>query len=77
VVLNKENRDCKFFLIFDIRRNAFIRRIQKKEMDQESFAIDHTGRMLLYSEEGNLYLKLCRLPNSAALNQALKPRYIN
>lgn len=44
-------------------------------MESEAFAIDHTGRMLAFAEEGYLHFKLCRLPNSAALNRALKPRY--
>lgn len=68
VVLNKEDRDNKFFLIFDIRRNAYIRRFQKKDLDQEAFAIDHTGRILAFTEDDCLHLKLCRLPNSKTLN---------
>ena len=75
VVLNREQLSDKFFLIFDIRRNCFIRRIQKKSMEDESFTIDHTGRILAYVEEKELIFKMCRLPNSAAINQALKPRY--
>lgn len=37
--------------------------------------MDHTGRLLAVIEGGDLRLKLCRLPNSAALNVALKPRF--
>lgn len=37
-------------------------------MEDESFTIDHTGRILAYVEEKELIFKVCRLPNSAAIN---------
>jgi hypothetical protein len=51
-VLNRQDKNNKFFLIFDIRRNQYIRRIQKTSMNQEAFAIDNTGRILAFAEDG-------------------------
>ena len=75
VVLNRENPEDKFFLVFDIRRNCFTRRIAKQTLDDEAFAIDCTGKTLAYIEGDSLHLRQCRLPNSAALNKVLRPRY--
>jgi len=45
-VLKKEAPDEKHILIFDIKRNTYIRKISKKDMDSEAFALDGTGRIL-------------------------------
>ena len=74
VVLHREDPEEKFYLIFDIRKNQYIRRIGKKEMTQEAFAINHTGKILAYIDADHVYLKLVRLPNSVKLAEILRPR---
>jgi len=74
-ILNRENQDDKYFQIFDIRRNSFIRRIQKKVMTDEAFCLDSTGRFLAYVEDEELIFKLIRLPSRHVLVDMLRPRY--
>lgn len=62
-------------MIYDVRRNGFIRRVNKKVMDDEAMALDDGGRVLAYSEGHELVLKSIRLPPSAALIDNLRPRY--
>ena len=75
VVLNREDIDDKFFLIFDVRKNGFIRRIKKTSMQDEAFAIDHLGKLLAYPDGDTLHIKQVRLPNCNELINVLKPRF--
>lgn len=74
-VLNREDRTNKFIQIYDVRRQSFIRRISKENMENESFTIDLTGKLLAISEKNLLYIKLVRIPNSPELADVLRPRY--
>lgn len=74
-VLKKEVPDEKHILIFDIKRNTYIRKIAKKEMASEAFALDSTGRILAQADGQDLTLRLVRLPNNAALMDCFRPRY--
>jgi hypothetical protein len=74
-VLKKEAPDEKHILIFDIKRNTYIRKISKKDMDSEAFALDGTGRILAQVDGHDLTLKSVRLPNNAALMDCFRPRY--
>jgi hypothetical protein len=62
-------------MIFDIRRNSYIRKIQKKCMEDEAFCIDETGRYIAYVENDKLLFKLIRLPSNQTLVEMLRPRY--
>jgi|688.fasta_scaffold90130_4 hypothetical protein len=44
-------------------------------MENESFTIDLTGKLLAISEKNLLYIKLVRIPNSPELADVLRPRY--
>lgn len=48
--------DEKHILIFDIKRNTYIRKIAKKDMASEAFALDSTGRVLAMAEGLDLTL---------------------
>lgn len=74
IVLHREDPDDKFYLVFDVRKNQYIRRVGKKDMSQEAFAINHTGKTLIYVDGDKIYLKSVRLPNSALVIDMLKPR---
>ena len=64
VVFKKENPDEKHFLIFDIRRNAYVRKLSKQHMDDEAFAINSSGRVLAKIDGDNLEFTMCRFPNN-------------
>lgn len=68
VVLNREDTKNFCFYVFDIRRNQFIRKIPKSTIEQQAFCLDHTGRVLGFVDGEQMFLKMCRLPNSKALN---------
>lgn len=75
VILNREDRQNFCFYVYDIRRNQFIRKIPKKSVEQQAFCLDHTGRILGFVDDEQMYLKMCRIPNSKALNTELRPRH--
>lgn len=74
-MLSREDAEEKHFLIYDVRRNSYIRKVQKNVMSDEAFALDSTGRFLVYTEGGELIVKLIRLPSSQTLVEMLRPRY--
>lgn len=74
-VLNREETTEKHYLIFDIRRDGYIRRLTKKDIESEAFAIDTTGKMMAYIDGQDLLVKLVRVPNSAPLIDQMRPRY--
>jgi len=74
-VLKKEDPVDKHILIFDIKRNSYIRKIAKKDMESEAFALDCTGRILATADHLELTLKLIRLPNNVHLMDCFRPRY--
>jgi hypothetical protein len=63
-VLNCENPQDKYFLVYDIRRSSTIRKIQKHSMEDEAFCVEESGRFLIYTEADELIFKLIRLPSS-------------
>ena len=73
--MNREDPDEKFFLIYDVRKNGYIRRIKKTSMQDEAFAIDHLGKILAYPDGEILHIKQIRLPNCNELINVLKPRF--
>lgn len=75
--MNREDCTDKFYLIFDIRRDGYIRRLTKVDMESEAFAIDTTGKMMAFVDGPDLLVKLVRVPNSAALIDQMRPRYVN
>lgn len=73
--LNRETTAAKFIHIFDIRRERFVRKISKKRMEDEAFAIDITAKLLAYVEGETIFIKLIRIPNSPELADVLRPRF--
>lgn len=49
-VLIRHDASDKNFKIFDVRRNSFIRKVQKQSQEDEAFALDASGRFLIYAE---------------------------
>jgi len=74
-LLNREDRSNKYILLFDIRRNGFVRKIPKKTMDDEAMCLNESGRLLVFVEGNQIRFKLVRLPNSSVLIDNLRPRY--
>jgi hypothetical protein len=73
--LNKEDPDEKYFIIYDVMRGDYVKKIAKKSMEDEAYCVDHSGSLLIHAEGDYLHFALIRIPNSASLNQMLKPRY--
>lgn len=56
-------------------RGEYVKKVAKKSMEDEAFALNSTGNLLIHVEGDTVYFDLIRIPNSAALNTILKPRY--
>ena len=74
-MLNREDRGNKHILLFDIRRNGYVRMIPKKIMEDEAMCLNESGRVLVFVEGKYINFKLVRLPNSGVLIDTLRPRY--
>jgi len=62
-------------MIYDVRRNGFIRRIMKETSDQDAMALSTDGRILVYIDQFELCLQLVRIPDCDMLVDNLRPRF--
>lgn len=76
VVLNRQDRDEKHFMVYDVKRDNFIRRIAKKTNYDEAAAINSNATLLTFVEGMEMNVRSIRLPNSAVLIDTLRPRYL-
>jgi len=75
VVLNKKDTTEKHFLIYELLRNDYTRRVQKRSMEDEAFAVDDQCNILVHVEGDTIYFDLIKMPNSLELTNILRPRY--
>ena len=74
--MNKEDEDEKHFMIYDVKRDNFVRRVAKKTNYDEAAAINSNATLLTFVEGVDLQVRSIRLPNSSVLIDTLRPRYI-
>lgn len=63
-------------MVYDVKRDNFIRRVAKKTNYDEAAAINSSATLLTFVEGPDLSIRSIRLPNSKVLVDALRPRYI-
>jgi len=63
-VLKNEDTSQPFIAIFDIRRNSYVRRIDKTYTGSLAFCLDRTGRLLVLSDKEELKLYSVKIPNN-------------
>lgn len=75
VVLNREDLSNKFFQVYDVRKNGYVRRVNKKSSEDETMAVDDMARSLAYADGAEICLQSVKVPNSASLVDMLAPRF--
>ena len=73
-VYNTEDKQNKFYRIYDNLRNEYIRKVAKKTMFDEAVAINCSGTMLAFVEDTEISVRSIRFPNNATLIDNLRPR---
>ena len=73
-VYNDEDKQNKFYRIYDNLRNEYIRKVAKKTMFDEAVAINCSGTMLAFVEDTEISVRSIRFPNNATLIDNLRPR---
>ena len=63
-------------MIYDVKRDNFVRRVAKKTNYDEAAAINSNATLLTFVEGVDLQVRSIRLPNSSVLIDTLRPRYI-
>ena len=67
IVLNRQDMDEKHFMVYDVKRDHFIRRVAKKTNYDEAAAVNSQATLLTFVEGLDLTVRSMRLPNSAVL----------
>lgn len=75
VLLNREIPGEHHFLVYDLLRNDYTRRVGKSNQEDKAFTTDENGTLLIHVEGDSIYFDMIKMPNSAALTDILKPRY--
>ena len=63
-------------MVYDVKRDNFVRRVGKKTNYDEAVCIDSSATLLTFVEGFELVVRSVRLPNSSVLIDQLRPRYI-
>ena len=75
VLLNKETPGDHHFLVYDLLRSDYTRKVGKKSQNDNAFTTDQNGTLLIRVEGDTIYFDMIKMPNSAVLTDILKPRY--
>ena len=63
-------------MIYDVKRDNFVRRVSKKTNYDEAAATNSSATLLTFVEGMDLSVRSIRLPNSSVLIDTLRPRYV-
>lgn len=74
VVFNKEDRQNRFYKVYDNLRNTFVRRVAKKTNFDEAADINPTANLIAFVEDSDISVRSIRIPNNATLIDNLRPR---
>lgn len=76
IVLNRQDKDEKHFMVYDVKRDNFVRKVQKKTNYDEAACVNASATLLTFVEGLDLVVRSIRLPNSAILGDTLRPRFV-
>ena len=76
VVLNRKNEDEKHFMVYDVKRDNFVRKVSKKTNYDEAACVNSSATLLTFVEGMDLSVRSIRLPNSSVLGDTLRPRFV-
>jgi hypothetical protein len=74
--LNREDKQNKNFLVYDIFGERYLRKVRKQEKVEDlsdAFDIDLEGRVLIYSSGEELVFQTLKIPDP--LHKHIRPRY--
>ena len=74
--MNKEDLDEKYFMVYDVKRDNYVRRVAKKTNDDEAVCVNSSATLLTFVEGLEISVRSIRLPNAGVLIDCLRPRYI-
>ena len=75
VVAFQEDPEDKYYMVYDLQRANYTRRIEKKQMADEAAAINDKGTIMVFVEDEKLAIRTIRVPNSSVLVNRLRPRF--
>ena len=75
-MLNKQDVDEKHFMVYDVKRDNFVRRVAKKTNYDEAACVNSSATLLTFVEGMDLSVRSIRLPNSSVLGDTLRPRFV-
>jgi len=73
-VYNKEDRQNKFYTIYDNLRNETTRRVAKKTQFDEAACMLPDANILAFIENDEISVRAIRMPNNVTLIDNLRPR---
>lgn len=76
IVLNRKNEDEKHFMVYDVKRDNFVRKVSKKTNYDEAACVNSSATLLTFVEGMDLSVRSIRLPNSSVLGDTLRPRFV-
>ena len=75
VVSVQEDPAEKHYMVYDLHRAAYIRKIEKKLMTDDAATVNTNGTILAFLEDETIRVRTIRVPNSTALVDQLRPRF--
>ena len=75
VVSVQEDPTNKHYMVYDINRENYIRKVDKRIMADDAVAVNSTGQVMAFIEEEDITIRVIRVPNSSILVDRLRPRF--
>ena len=75
MVAMMEDPENKHYMVYDLQRANFIRKIEKRIMMDDAVAVNSSGSILTFVEDNEITIRTIRVPNSAVLVNRLRPRF--
>ena len=75
VVYVQEDPTNKHYMVYDINRENYIRKVDKRIMSDDAVAVNSTGQVMAFIEEEDITIRVIRVPNSSILVDRLRPRF--
>ena len=75
MVAFQEDPEDKYYMVYDLQRANYTRRIEKKQMADEAAAINDKGTIMVFVEDEKLAIRTIRVPNSSVLVNRLRHRF--
>lgn len=73
-IYDKEDKQNKFYRVYDNLRNEYIRKVAKKTQFDEACTMLNSANILAFIESDEISVRSIRMPNNATLIDNLRPR---